>query len=61
MFYERILNLCKEGVESVYFEINPIFGDQLVNIALVDWKNVELRNDISSKKRMMQVKRLNQL
>ncbi len=61
MFYERILNICKEGVESVYFEINPVFGDQLVNITLVDWKDVELRNDNSAKKRMIQVKRLNKL
>ena len=57
MYYNRIADQAKDSLVSMgslYFEINDMFGDKIVNmLSLKGFVNIELKKDINDKERMV--------
>lgn len=58
-FYNRILQFAKSNLKSeglIYFEINPLFADELIKLALQnEFSSAVLLADISGKNRFLKV------
>jgi release factor glutamine methyltransferase len=56
LFYDKIIqfaetNLNENGV--LYFEINPIFVEELISLLKQSFESIEVRNDFLSRPRMI--------
>jgi release factor glutamine methyltransferase len=62
IFYERIARLALQKLNQngfLFYELNPDFADQVIEtLKILGFSNIELKNDLQGKKRMLKAQKV---